>query len=318
MGVIGCGAIARRQHIPAFVQAGAAVTAFASRTEMSAQAAADEAGGGAVCADWRELLARDDVDAVTICTPNASHAEHALAAIEAGKHVLVEKPFTVTVAEADQVIAAARARDVFVMTAHSMRFAAPVVAMRKALQDMAIGTVTSVEATMCHAGPAAWAPEAVWFLDRTRAGGGALLDLGVHLVDTLRFLLDDEFTHVTALLDGEPVEQDAFVMFGTAGGVKGTLHAGWRSSAGMRIVLALTGTTGSLVFDDRGLRLHRPTVESQQLPLDAPGDSPQAAFLRAIAAGRAVSPNAEDGRAAVCVVQASYLAAAEGRTTRVG
>ena len=293
------------------------MTAFASRSQTSARAAAAEAGTGVVCEDWRALLVRDDVDAVTICTPNAVHAEQLLAAIEAGKHVLVEKPFTVNVPEADAVIEAARAKGVVVMTAHSARFAPPVVAMREALQTGAIGTATSVEGTFCHAGPGAWAPEATWFTDPASAGGGALLDLGVHLVDTLRWLLIDEFEQVAAVLTGGAVEHDAFVTFRTFGGVIGGLHTGWRSTPGPRIGLTVAGTTGSLVLDDRGLVLHRPGSEPKTLPAAGATDSPQAAFLRGIRAGRAESPTAEDGRAAVVVVQACYRAADEGRTVLV-
>jgi len=317
MGVIGCGAIARRQHIPLFLRAGATVTALASRSLASAQAAADDAGGGCVVEDWRELLTRDDVDAVTVCTPNAIHAEQAFAAIAAGKHVFVEKPFTVTVAEADAVIAAGRERGVVVMTAHSARFAPPMVALKDALHAHVIGTPVSVEASFCHAGPRVWAPEATWFTERALAGGGALLDLGVHLVDSLRWLLQDEFEQVAAVLDSHEVEQDAFVTFRTGRGVTGSLHAGWRCVTGSRVGLTIAGSAGTLVLDDRGPFLHRPGAAPEPLPLGSHEDSPQAAFVRAVAAGRAESPDATDGRAAVAVVGACYQSAAKECTVRV-
>ena len=293
------------------------VTAFASRSLASARAAATEAGDAAVCADWRVLLARDDVDAVTICTPNALHAEQALAAIKAGKHVLVEKPFTVTVREADAVIDAAREHGAVVMTAQSVRFAPAVVAMRDALRSGVIGAPTSVEGVFCHAGPGAWSPDATWFTELAQAGGGALLDLGVHLVDTLRWMLADEFEQVNAVLAGESVEQDAFVTFRTLGGVTGSLHAGWLSTPGPRIGLVCTGTTGSLVLDDRGPVLHRSGAEPQPVAVIGSSDSPQAAFVRAVRVGRSESPDAQDGRAAVAVVQACYRAANEARTVQL-
>lgn len=314
IGVIGCGAIARRQHVPLLLAAGATVTAFASRSRASAEAAAAEAGTGVVCATWQELLARDDVDAVTICTPNAAHAEQAVAAARAGKHVLVEKPLAVTVAEADAIVAAGRAAGVVVMTAHSARFAPPVVALGAALSR--IGTPASVEASLCHAGPAAWSATADWFTDPARAGGGALLDLGVHLVDTLRWLLADEVEEVAAVLAGAPVEQDGVVVLRTVGGVPGTLHAGWRSVAGPGTSLTVRGSEGTLVLDERGPVLHLPGREPEPLPLGT-ADSPQHAFVRAVGAGRAESPDAYDGRAAVAVVRAAYLAAEQRRLVRV-
>jgi predicted dehydrogenase len=316
IGVIGCGNIARRQHIPLFLQAGATITAFASQSLASAQSAAIEAGGGAVCQDWRALLARDDVDAVTICTPNSAHAEQAIAAIKAGKHILVEKPFTVTVLEADSVIAAARAQGVVVMTAHSARFLPTIIAMQNSLQAGIIGAPIWVEGSLSHAGSGAWNPEATWFTDLALVGGGALLDLGVHLVDTLRWLLKDEFEQVNAILAGGVIEQDAFVTFRTRDGVIGNLHAGWRSTAGPQIGLTVAGLKGLLVLNDQCLVFHQPGAEPQALVVPNSTDSPQAAFLRAIRTGAAESPDAEDGRAAVAVVQACYRAAATGRSEK--
>jgi UDP-N-acetylglucosamine 3-dehydrogenase len=312
VGVIGCGAAARRLHVPALVAAGARVTAFASRSVASAERARDEAGAGVVCADWRELLARDDVDAVTICTPNALHAEQAVAAIESGRPVLVEKPVTVTVAEADKVIAASEAAGVVAMTAHSARFSPSVVALKEALPR--IGLPTSVDVTFCHAGPAAWSADATWFTDPSLAGGGALLDLGVHVVDSLRWLLDDEVAEVTGRLTGGVVEQDAVVAFTTVAGAVGTLHAGWRSVSGPRVSFTVYGEQGTLVLDDRGAALHLPAQDVQPLPLPPVVGSPARAFVDAVERGATPSPDLHDGRAAVAFVQAAYRSAAERRT----
>jgi predicted dehydrogenase len=315
VGVIGCGAAARRLHIPELVAAGAQVTAFASRSVASAERARDEVGGGVVCADWRELLSLDDVDAVTICTPNALHAEQAVAAVRAGRPVLVEKPLTVTVAEADRVIAAAATSGVVVMTAHSARFNPAVVALKKALPE--VGRVTSVDVTFCHAGPAAWSADATWFTDPVLAGGGALLDLGVHVADTLRWLLDDEFREVAGLLAGGPVEHDAVVAFTTAAGVTGTVHAGWRSLAGPQVSFTVHGERGTVALDDRGPVLRVAGQDPQPLPVATAAGSPARVFVDAVTRGAEARPDLYDGRAAVAFVQAAYRSAAERRTLTV-
>src|SRR5690554_1327958 len=91
VGIIGCGDVARRVHLPALEAAGAQVTRFASKHLDDAEAAADVATAEAMATDnWRQLVASPHIDAVDICTPNHLHAEMAMAAIEAGKHVLVE------------------------------------------------------------------------------------------------------------------------------------------------------------------------------------------------------------------------------------
>lgn len=319
VGVIGCGAMARREHVPALVSAGARVTAFASRSRSSAEVAATQAGSGAVCGDWRELLDRDDVDAVVVATPNAQHAEQALAAIDAGKHVLVEKPFTVTVEEADRVIAAAARRRVVVMSGHNARFAPPLVAVRSLLATGGLGAITSVRAVFCHAGPNAWSPDARWFLDPTLAGGGALLDLGVHLADALRCLLEDDFGTVSAVLASPEggVEHDAIVAFETCKGVVGSLQAGWRTPAGQDFSITMAADRATVVASAAGVRVLNADGRTTDLPLSAPTDSLQAAFLRAVSQGTAEHPDAEDGRAAVAFVQACYRAAATGRRVEV-
>jgi predicted dehydrogenase len=318
VGLIGCGAIARRSHLPAIQAAGATLSAFWSRTTASAEAARAEAGTGEVVTEWQALLARSDVDAVVISTPNALHAPQALAAVEAGKHVLVEKPFAVDVASADAVLSAAAARGVVVMTAHNARFTPSVVAARHAVRQGEVGSVTAVRAVFCHGGPLAWAPEATWFLDRELAGGGALLDLGVHLVDAIRFVLDDDFSSVAATLAGgtEGVEEDGLLLFDTRKGVVGSLHAGWRAPAA-DFGLTVVGDRGRLTVTGSGSVLLGPEGE-QSLQLAAFTSTVQSVFVEAVASGRALPPDGYDGRAAVAVVAAAYASAREGRTVQVG
>ncbi|HEX9890374.1 MAG TPA: Gfo/Idh/MocA family oxidoreductase [Nitriliruptorales bacterium] len=316
--MVGCGAIARRMHVPALLAAGARIPVFVSRTEASARAAADEAGGGEVATDWRAVVMRDDLDAVSVCTPNALHAPIAIAAAEAGKHVLVEKPFATTVGDADAMIAAADRAGTVLMAAHNLRFAAPFAPMRDAIARGDIGAPTSARVAFCHAGPQAWSPGSVWFRDAGEAGGGALMDLGGHVIDTLRFVLADEFDEVTATLDRLPIDEDAVVGFRTSAGVVGAFHAGWRSRGGGDQSVVVHGEAGSITFDlAGGLRITRDGSEPEPVAMDAPPDDPCAAFVRAVAQGAAPSPSAADGRAAVAVIAAAYDAARTGTTRKV-
>jgi predicted dehydrogenase len=314
VGLVGCGAIARRLHIPSLQAAGAVLTAFASRSSSSAEAAREEAGSGAVLS-FEDLVASPDVDAVVICTPNALHAPQALAAIEAGKHVLVEKPFTVTVAESDAVLTAAATAGVVAMAAQSTRFYPMVVAARDAVRHGSVGSVTAVRGVLCNAGPLAWAPDASWFLEPSLSGGGALLDLGVHLVDTLRFVLDDEISSVAATLarGAHGLDEDAFVLLDTRKGVVGSLHAGWRASSGRDFGLTVVGDKATLHVTVEGVQLvgRDGVAHAVRLP---ESETVQAAFVRSCLAGRAEPPDAHDGRAAVAVVQAAYESAASGHT----
>jgi predicted dehydrogenase len=121
IGLIGCGTVARRLHLPAFKACpDAEVVAFASHSLASAEAAAAEYGSGGVFGEWRDLIGA--VDAVDVCSPNSAHAAQAIEAAQAGRHVLVEKPMACTVAEADAMVAAARAAGVVLAVAHNMRY----------------------------------------------------------------------------------------------------------------------------------------------------------------------------------------------------
>lgn len=316
--IIGAGTIARRQHVPDLRTAGADVVVHVSRSLESARAARDEAGHGDITTDWQSVVRRSDVDAVVVATPSALHAPVAIAAAAAGKHVLVEKPFATTLADADQMIAASAAAGVILMAAHNVRFAAPFGPMRASILRGDIGTPTSARVAFCHAGPQAWAPGATWFRDPALAGGGALFDLGVHVVDTLRHVLDDELVEVTATLDATPIDEDAAVTFRTRGGVVGSFHAGWRSAAGADLSMIVHGDQATLAFDAAtGLTLRRPGAAPQALALDGPTDNPCAAFVRAIGRGEPTTPSGADGRAAVAAIVAAYLSARTGRTQTV-
>jgi predicted dehydrogenase len=308
--LVGCGSIARTAHLPGLRAAGADVVVFASRTLASASAAAADWGAGDAVDDWRGAVSRPDVDAVVVCTPNHLHADIAIAAAGAGKHVLVEKPMGCTVEECDRMVAAASARGVVLMPAQSLRFAPPFAAARQAVAAGRVGTVTAVRAALGHSGPQTWAPSSTWFRDPQAAGGGALLDLGVHVADLMRAVVADDVVEVTAFVSRpspDAVEEAGMALLQFAGGAVGSLHASWSLPAGQREhVLTVFGTDGVLHVDGR-------MPVGPEIPA-APDDDPYRAFVRAVTTGEAPAVTATDGRAAVAIVQAAYESAATGRS----
>ena len=320
LAVIGCGAIARRAHLPGFRAGGADVVAFASRSRSSAEAAAADWGGGAVTDDWREVIQRDDVDAVSVCTPNRLHTEIAVAAAEAGKHVLVEKPLACTVEDADRMIAAALANDVVLMPAQNLRFAPPFLAVRDAVAAGRVGDVTGFRAALGHSGPESWGPASDWFRDVDAAGGGALLDLGVHVADLLRAVLADDVTDVTAFVHGGSpgMEDTGIALLKFAGGAVGSLHASWAVRPGPDHLLTVFGTEGTVHVDGRTPPTLFPAGggERERLTVPEDADDPYRAFVRAVETGEAPVVSAEDGRAAVAVIAAAYHSAASGTSAR--
>jgi UDP-N-acetylglucosamine 3-dehydrogenase len=318
--VVGCGKSTNHIHLPALRSVGADVTAFASRSRASAEAARDQWGSGAVVDQWQDAVTRDDVDAVVVATPNARHRDVAVAAAAAGKHVLVDKPMACTVVEADEMIAAAGANDVVLVPFQNARFIAPFAAAHDVVAEGRLGAITGVRAAFGHAGPRTWAPDATWFFDRSQAGGGCLIDLGVHIIDVIRHVTGDDIVAVAALLNGPAggVEIDAQLLVRLGAGAIGSVHASWSSRSGPDQQLTLFGTGGTLHLDTRTpLTLLTPDGGRERVPIPPTTGSPLNELLAAIRGERTPAVTAHDGRAAVAVVEAAYRSAAGGCTVAV-
>ncbi|MGC4815204.1 Gfo/Idh/MocA family protein [Micromonospora sp. DT228] len=166
--------------------------------------AADRLGWDASTTDWRDLINRDDIDVVDICTPGDSHAEIALAALAAGKHVLCEKPLANTVAEARAMTAAAdlaRASGVRSMCGFNYRRVPAVTMMRQMVADGRLGVIRHVRATYLQD----WIVDPqfplVWRLQKDRAGSGALGDIGAHIIDLTQFVTGQRISGVSAVTE---------------------------------------------------------------------------------------------------------------------
>jgi predicted dehydrogenase len=167
------------------------LTAVAGRNPEAVRAAATRLGFGSTETDWHALVARDDIDLIDICTPGDSHAEIAIAALHAGKHVLCEKPLANTVGEAEQMAAAARdaaSNGVWAMCGFTYRRTPALALARRFVEAGRIGAIRQVRAQYLQD----WLhdPDApmTWRLDKSKSGSGALGDLGAHLIDTTQWL----------------------------------------------------------------------------------------------------------------------------------
>ena len=173
------------------------------RNADSALAASGELGWSETATDWRRLLDRDDIDLVDICTPGDSHAEIAIAALRAGKHVLCEKPLSNTVSEARAMVAAAAAAPAGVkaMVGFNYRRVPAVRLARDMIVAGRLGRIHHVRAVYLQD----WIvdPEfpLVWRLRQDRAGSGALGDIGAHIIDLAQFMTGARITEVTAVTE---------------------------------------------------------------------------------------------------------------------
>ena len=251
--------------------------AVCGRNAAAASAAASKLGWDSYETDWRALIARDDIDLVDICTPGDSHAEIAIAALTAGKHVLCEKPLANTVAEAEAMVAAAesaRARGVRSMVAFNYRRVPALALARNLVASGRLGIVRHVRAVYLQD----WIVDPqfplVWRLQKEKAGSGALGDIAAHIVDAAQFVLGDRLTGVSAItetfikerplpsassglsasggVDTGPVTVDDAALFlgRFAGGAVATFEA-TRFATGRKnaMRIEINGSQGSLAFD---------------------------------------------------------------------
>ncbi|GAA2096033.1 Gfo/Idh/MocA family oxidoreductase [Streptomyces albiaxialis] len=245
-----------------------AMAAVCGRDPEAVRTAAAKLGWAAAETDWRALIARPDVQLVDICTPGDSHAEIAVAALEAGKHVLCEKPLANTVAEAEamaEAARAARARGQVAMVGFNYRRTPALALARRMVGEGRVGTLRHVRVTYLQD----WLVDPdfplAWRLRKEAAGSGALGDLGAHAIDLAQHLAGAPLTGVSAqtetfvrerpLPDGGalgPVTVDDAALF------TGRLESGAlasfevsRVAAGRKNALRveLNGTAGSLAFD---------------------------------------------------------------------
>ncbi|WP_028938641.1 Gfo/Idh/MocA family protein [Pseudonocardia spinosispora] len=245
------------------------LTALCGRDAVSASAAAARLGWGSVETDWKALVARDDIALVDICSPGDTHADIAIAALAAGKHVLCEKPLANTVAEARAMAEAAdRAaeRGVRSMVGFSYRRVPALALARRLVEQGRLGEIRHVRAAYLQD----WivAPEfpLVWRLRREVAGSGALGDIGAHIVDLAQYLTGDRLTGVCAMTEtfirerplpdsdgavGTVTVDDTALFLGRfTGGAVASFEA-TRFAAGRKnsLRIELNGSRGSLAFD---------------------------------------------------------------------
>lgn len=248
-GLIGCGDIARKRIAPALRDLENSELIAVSRAHADlAETFARDFGARTWYADWRALLQDEAIDAVCLATPVHLHAEQTIAAAEAGKHVLCEKPMALTVAECDRMLAACRASNVVLSVAYYRRFYPVFAVIKKLIASGEIGQPMLAQINAFeHFNPAADHPRA-WLLNKARAGGGPMMDFGCHRIEVLMNLFG-QITDVTAINDQlrftREVEDTSAAFFRFASGARATLtvtHAVMESQD----TLDIFGTEGSL------------------------------------------------------------------------
>jgi len=198
VGIIGCGFIANGKHLPSLAfQKDVEVVAFCDIIIERAQASAKEFGppGALVCLDYRDVIARKDIDVIQVCTPNSSHSEITVAALKAGKHVMCEKPMAKTAAEAKAMLDAAHETGKLLTIGYQNRFRQDSQLMKSLCENGDLGEIYFAKAFATRRrGVPTWGV----FMDKEKQGGGPLIDLGTHALDLTLWMMQN-YEPVTVL-----------------------------------------------------------------------------------------------------------------------
>ncbi len=237
VGVIGCGSIAKRRHLIEYQQnENVEIVAVCDIVPERAEELA-KTYHALSFTDYKELLAIEEIDAISVCLPNYLHAPVSIEALYSGKHVLCEKPMATSREEAEEMIEAADRSGKKLMIAHNQRFVSSHQKAKEILESGKVGKIYSFRTAFGHRGPEAWSIDGAssWFFNKEQAFIGALGDLGVHKADLLRYLLGDivevaAFVETSAKQNTE-VDDNAVAILKTENGVIGTLTASWSYNA---------------------------------------------------------------------------------------
>ena len=325
VGIIGTGRISGA-HARAAQSVPAARLVAASEVDDARGRAFAEGWGCAVFPDYRDLLARDDVQIVALTLPHFLHCPVAIEAASAGKHLLIEKPMASSVDECDRIIAAARRNHVKVFTAHTEEFMAPNVEARRLIAAGEVGQ--PVLATDTWYKPFGLRGRPAWFLDREQGGGMWLMN-GAHMIDRLTFILESPVAAVKAFVGTRyhaiQADDAALAFLQLENGVPCTIaHTGYRDHPGAGVehaggVIEISCTEAMLKVVDRR-RLYR-TVPAErggayeEVPLkrDDPIAVELARFVECIDQDRPEPVTVERARHIVAVLNACEESSRTGR-----
>ncbi len=321
VGVIGAGLMGTRRAATASASPGTTLVVIADRDEDRARSLA-ETHACAYTRNWEEAVSRADIDAIVVCTPNKFLAPIAVAALDAKKHVLCEKPPGRDAEEAARMLAASLEANRTLKIGFTLRFHPALREAHRLCRDGEIGRLFFVRAVYGHGGRPGYGQE--WRGNPDLAGGGELLDQGIHLIDLSRWFLGD-FKRVTGVTARwfwpiEPLEDNAFVTLRTETGQVASLHTSWTEWRnkfsfeifGERGFIRVEGLGGSYGPETLTVGLRQaesgPPAERESTFAgpDPSWESDWNDFVDAVERGRPPEANGEDGLASMRLVEAIY------------
>ncbi len=273
-----------------------------------------------------DLLSDSQVDALVVSTPNYLHAPETIAALEAGVHVMVEKPMAMNATEAQAMLAASQRSGVQLMVAHCWRFDPEALWLREQVVAGRLGTILRTKGYGVHVN---WGPDG-WFTQQQFAGGGAMADMGIHALDTARFLLGDPhpvsvYARIGTYYKDFDVDDTGVIIVNWDNGAASYIESGWWQphADGPEAATQLYGTNGfGQIF---------PTLIKTLAGMEDPGfahprdphcpqslyDDQMAYFIARVQRNETPIPGGHEGWINMQVVDAAYQSARSGQVVKL-
>ncbi len=333
VGLIGCGRIAGLVYLNLLKkQPGVRLAAIAESDTLKREQAGKSVPGAALYADYTDLLKDPGINAVVICLPNEIHAESAIAAFETGKHVYLEKPIATSVTRAKDLLRAWKESGLVGMTGFNLRFNPTYMSLKKHIESGTIGEIIRVRTAFTY-----WRREFPEWRKRRLTGGGAMLDIGSHHVDLVRFIFNADIIRISARISSHNTEGDnAMCEFKTSGGIdvqsyfsitsidedkievygsRGKLTAD-RFNSNLRVVIPDSQRLGLLprIGSDISSLLHSRNLKDKIFfPRKEPSfESALGHFFSAVKGLEPASPDLNDGYKSLAVIEAAEESAKTG------
>lgn len=334
VGLIGAGAIAQGCHAPGYAKSDRVeLVAFADPVKARHDEMTERFEGIRGYKDHTSMLQEEQLDIVSVCTPNAAHAAPTIAALEAGCHVLCEKPMAITLDETDAMIAAAKKARKKLMIGFTHRMMTGPEKCREMLRAGGIGKPFMMRVRFAHGGPyPGWAKDPDTFYRPEISAGGAMLDMGIHAIDLCNWIMGPVVS-VTAtcktLLKRIKVDDNAVLLLEFKNGALGYIEVGWTSKPGFT-GLELYGSEGSLICDYlKGLTLFGGKASAGQdsvaewqtldpTPTQGGWDTEIEHWLDVVSGDARLHMDGKAGRAALEVALAAYESSRTGRRVTLG
>jgi UDP-N-acetylglucosamine 3-dehydrogenase len=334
-GVIGCGSIAYHLHLPGYVRTPGVELVAACDPEPARHKEAREFRKDVhVYRDYRKMLANEKLDVISVASPNKFHAEHAVAALEHGAHVLLEKPAALSMKEIAAIKKAVKASGRQLIVGFSQRFTRGNRKVNELLKKGVIGEPYMIRIRFAHTGPfPGWAKDP-WFYNPVKAGGGALLDMGIHAIDQVQWHIGPVKSvqaKVATLRKKIRLDDNALLLLEFANPrVLGYIEVGWTSPSGFAGIEVMGDggciiedctdvmrvTTGKITPDTKA-RLKLKTRVVDKAPRTGGWSVEVQDVVKAFRAGGNMNCGIDAGGSALAVALAAYESSRTGKRVEV-